>query len=168
MPTHKLFLEAKAGKVKLGGCDLDDNYPEYFCKNCRYEWNRQQAIDEAYRKIKIIKASVGGYPSGYYGVIINLTKLNVTWNFTLGGEDKKSEKLLNSSSAENFINQLKKTNLLNWKSKYVESNVNDGTQWEIEIRTDKSIFKKYGHNKFPEEWDFFCSIMESIIEQKFR
>ncbi|WP_320048001.1 hypothetical protein [uncultured Ilyobacter sp.] len=113
MPTHKLFLEAEAGKAKLGGCDLNNNNPEYFCKDCRYEWNRQQAIDEVYRKIKIIKASVGGYPSEYYGVIINLTKLKATWDFTLGGKDKKSGKLLNPSSSENFIDHLKKANLLN-------------------------------------------------------
>jgi len=75
---------------------------------------------------------------------------------------------LDTSSAQNFIDQLKKANLLNWKARYVEPNVNDGTQWEIEIRTDKKTFKKYGHNKFPKEWDFFCSTMESITEQEFR
>jgi hypothetical protein len=168
MPTHKTFLEAEAGKIKLGGCDLDDNYPEYHCKDCRYEWNRQQAIDEAYKKIKIIKASVGGYSQGNFEVTVDLIKLEVTWNFRLGGEEKSSKKSMDSLMYKKFIELLKATNILNWKSKYVDPDVCDGTQWEIVITTDQKTIKKYGSNEFPEEWDNFCSTMESIIEQEFR
>lgn len=52
MPSHELFQEAEAGKVKLGGCCIIEGGPEYFCKDCENEWNKEQAIDAAYGKIK--------------------------------------------------------------------------------------------------------------------
>ncbi|MDA8226311.1 MAG: hypothetical protein M0T74_01135 [Desulfitobacterium hafniense] len=52
MPSNELYQEAQVGKVKLGGCLLDPSNPEYVCKDCEHEWNRVQAVDEAYRKIK--------------------------------------------------------------------------------------------------------------------
>lgn len=155
MPSYELFQEAEAGKVKLGGCVIIEGNPEYFCKDCEYEWNREQAIDEAYSKIKIIKASVGGYFGGYYDVIIDLTNLETTWNFGEGGTEKTSKKSIHSSTAKDFIEQLKMIKLLNWKAKYIEPYVYDGTQWSVEIITDGRTIRKYGDNKFPEEWELF-------------
>lgn len=86
-PSHKLFLEAESGKVKLGGCCIFEGGPEYFCKDCEHEWNRKQAIDAAYNKIKSLKASVGGYFGGYYNVEINLTDRKVIWSH--GVKEKK-------------------------------------------------------------------------------
>jgi hypothetical protein len=37
-PTHKLFEEARAEKVKLGGCVISSDSPNYACKSCRHEW----------------------------------------------------------------------------------------------------------------------------------
>jgi DNA-directed RNA polymerase subunit RPC12/RpoP len=51
MPNYKLGLEAEAGKVKLGGCEITLGNAEYCCKDCGHEWNREQAIDAAYRKL---------------------------------------------------------------------------------------------------------------------
>ena len=161
MPTHKTFLEGEVGKIKLGGCELDDNYPEYHCKDCGCEWNRKQAIDEAYRKIKIIKASVGGYYQGNYEVTADLIKLEVTWDFRLGGEEKSMDSLM----YKNFIELLKATNILNWKSKYIDPDVCDGTQWNLVITTDKKKIKKYGSNEFPKQWDNFCAMVKAIRDE---
>ena len=68
LPNYELFQEPLAGKVN----------PEYFCNDCGYEWNREQAIDEAYGKIKTIKASVGGYFGGYYDVTVDFDNLQTT------------------------------------------------------------------------------------------
>jgi len=40
----------------------------------------ERAIEEAYRKIKTINVSVGGYFGGYYDVTIDLTNLETTWS----------------------------------------------------------------------------------------
>jgi transposase-like protein len=65
LPSYDLFLEDEAGKVKLGGCCIEENSPEYFCKDCNNEWNKDQAIDKAFKQIKVIKASVGEFFGGY-------------------------------------------------------------------------------------------------------
>ena len=39
MPSYELFQEAEAGKVKLGGCCIGENDPDYFCKDCGHEWS---------------------------------------------------------------------------------------------------------------------------------
>ena len=100
MPNYKLGLEAEAGKVKLGGCNITLGSAEYFCKDCGHEWNREQAIDEAYDKIKAIKASVGGYFGGYYDVTIDLTHLETTWSFIEGELEETSKKSIRVSTAE--------------------------------------------------------------------
>ncbi len=40
LPTYETFLEAQAGKIKLGGCIVEENSPEYFCKDCEHEWKK--------------------------------------------------------------------------------------------------------------------------------
>ena len=64
MPTHEAILMAEEGKIKLGGCCITGNDPEYYCKDCENEWDRQTAIDNVYNEIRGIKASVGGYFGG--------------------------------------------------------------------------------------------------------
>lgn len=167
MPNYKLFQEVESGKVKLSGCGIIDGNPEYFCKNCEHEWNREQAIDEAYSKIETIKTSTGGYFGGYYDVTIDLTNLEITWNFNEGGIEKTSKKSIRVSTAAAFIKKLRMINLLNWKSRYVETCVCDGTQWSVEILTNGRSIKKYGDNMFPEEWESFCSLIRQITNRKY-
>ena len=41
LPTYELFKEEEQGKVKLGGCVIGLDDPEYVCKDCNHEWNRR-------------------------------------------------------------------------------------------------------------------------------
>jgi len=169
MPSHELFEEADAGKVRLGGCCIFEGNPEYFCKDCENEWKRDQAIDEAYGKIKAIKASVGGFFGGYYNIEIEIDTLKVTWSH--GGNGEKEEavhKTIRAATATKFIEQLKIVDLLNWKAKYIEPGVCDGTQWSVEIIADGRTIKKYGDNKFPDEWDIFCREIKKLTGRAFR
>ncbi|HBV88281.1 MAG TPA: hypothetical protein DEF42_16915 [Desulfosporosinus sp.] len=168
MPSYELYQEAEAGKVKLGCCLLEPSNPEYACKDCEHEWNREQAIDHAYRKIKTIKASVGGYFGGYYDVTIDLRNLETTWNFYEGEVEETSKKSIRVSTAEAFLEELKILNLLKWKAKYIETGVCDGTQWSVEILTEGRSIKKNGDNKFPEEWQLFCRLLRKITNRKFQ
>ena len=143
-PSHELFNEAEAGKVKLGGCCIFEGSPEYFCKDCEHEWNREQAIDAAYNKITTIKASVGGFFGGYYNVEIDLVNLKTLWSQWGGGAEEESiNKTIRESTANKFVEQLKMVDLLNWKAKYIEPEVCDGTQWSVEIMADGRTIKKH-------------------------
>jgi len=168
MPSYELFQEAEAGKIKIGGCCITEDAPEFYCKICDYEWNREQAIDLAYNNIKTIKASVGGYFGGYYNVDIDLINLKTTWSHWGDGDKEESvHKTIRTATAKKFIEQLKMIDLLNWKFKYIMPGVCDGTQWSVEIiRTGRNI-KKYGDNNFPDEWDEFCKIISRTVGKQF-
>lgn len=97
---------------------------------------------------------------------VDLRNLETTWNFQEGGTEETSKKSIRASTAEAFIEELKILNLLNWKAKYFELGVCDGTQWSVEILTEGRGIKKYGDNKFPEEWDLFCRLIRQVIKPK--
>lgn len=40
LPAYEAYLEGKAGKIKLGGCVIEENSPDYFCKDCEHEWKK--------------------------------------------------------------------------------------------------------------------------------
>lgn len=166
-PSFKAYQEAEAGKIKLGGCCMMMGGPEYFCKDCEHEWNREQAIDNAYNKIKTIKASVGGFPEGYYNVEIDLENLKITWSHSIYTENELIYKSIRLDTAKKLINQLKMMDLLNWKEKYIEP-VCDGTQWSVEIINNRRTIRKYGDNKFPDEWGDFCKLINSVTGREFR
>lgn len=167
-PSPELFNEAEAGKVKLGGCCIYQGSPEYFCKECEHGWNREQAIDAAYNRITMLKASVGGFFGGYYHVEIDLVNLKILWSKGGGGEEEASfNKTIREVTANKFVEQLKMVDLLNWKAKYIKPGVCDGTQWSVEIRADGRISKKHGDNQFPKEWEMFCKIVSGIANRKF-
>jgi len=111
---------------------------------------------------------VGGYFGGYYEAIIDLTNLETTWRFNEGGTEETSKKTIHVATAQAFIEELKIINLLNWKAKYIEIGVCDGTQWSVEILTDGRTIKKYGDNQFPEEWKLFCRSIRRITKRKFQ
>jgi hypothetical protein len=37
-PDHDMALDAQAGKIELGGCDITDNDPKWVCRSCDSRW----------------------------------------------------------------------------------------------------------------------------------
>ena len=167
-PSHELYKDAEAGRIILGGCCIGEGSPEYFCKDCEHKWNREQAKDAAYNKITSIKASVGGYFGGEYDVEVDLVNLKTRWSHQGGGlEEESVSKTIRESTANKFVEQLKVVDLLNWKAKYIEPGVCDGTQWSVEITVNEKTMNIYGDNKFPKEWDMLCKLIRKITNKKF-
>ena len=157
LPNNEICQDTVARKVN----------PEYFCNDCGHKWSREQAIDEAYGKIKTIRASVGGYFGGYYDVTVDFDNLQTIWSFNEGEAQKTSKRSIKVSTLQAFIEKLKMVNLLNWKAKYTEAGVCDGTHWSVEIVTVERTIKKYGDNMFPLEWELFCKAIGRITNRKF-
>ena len=89
-------------------------------------------------------------------------------SFNEGETQKTSKRSIQVSTSQAFIEKLKMVNLLNWKAKYTEVGVCDGTHWSVEIFTAERTFKKYGDNMFPLEWEAFCKAIGRITNRKFR
>ncbi len=167
MPTYESFRKAEAGEIKLGGYCIIVDGPEYSCKDCEHEWNKEEALEAAYDKIKGLKASFGGYFEGYYNVEINLTTYQVLWSRWGGGEEETIQKIIRPATAKKFIEELKLIDLLDWKAKYIEPGILDGTHWSVEIIRDGRNINKHGDNKFPDEWDAFCKLIRKISGKNF-
>lgn len=167
MPTHDTFLKAEEGKIKLGGCLVMDNNPEYYCSDCNFEWNRVDGVNYAYNHINHIKATVGGYFGGYYEVVIDLHSRELKWKHFGCGHEEEYQKMLRSTTADRFLEELKAIDILNWKSKYVDLDILDGTQWSVEIQMQGKKISKHGSNMFPETWEAFCKIVKKTWGKKF-
>ncbi len=168
LPGYELFKEADAGKVKLGGCIMDGGTPEYYCKDCGNEWNKEQVIDSSYRKIRRINASIGGYFRDTCAVDVDLIKRKVAWEKSEGSIEVESlQKNISSKATEQFYDQLKLANLLDWKARYA-SDILDGIQWSLEIFREDRNLRKFGSNAFPKEWDEFCLSIEKLVDREFR
>ena len=40
MPGPEMQQDYFDGKIKLGGCGMSEENPDYHCKDCNYEWQR--------------------------------------------------------------------------------------------------------------------------------
>jgi hypothetical protein len=168
LPAPELFEKAEAKKVKLGGCCVEANSPQFFCKECNNEWNKDQAIDNAYRQIQDIKASVGGFFGGTNLVEVDLVNLIIIWTKSGGGmETEIYQKIMSAKTAEQFIDHLKLVNLLDWRARY-DSDILDGIQWSLKIFREGKNLHKFGSNAFPDEWDAFCSIIGKVAGRRFK
>ena len=38
MLTEEYHLKAESGRIKAGGCCITNHSPNYYCKECEYEW----------------------------------------------------------------------------------------------------------------------------------
>lgn len=169
LPAPEHFKKAEEGRTKLGGCCAGENDPEFYCKDCENEWDKKQAIDIAYQKIKGIKAFVGGHFGASYLVVIDLINCNVSWiKWEEGREIDTYQKNIKAKTSEWFIEQLKSVYLLDWKYKYEKLNVCDGTGWSVEIFREGRDLVKSGSNAFPDEWNEFCTIIGKVAGRRFR
>ncbi len=51
-PSEELFERADRGEVKLGGCVIEDDNPNYFCKDCEAEFKAKMKY--AGREMEVI------------------------------------------------------------------------------------------------------------------
>jgi hypothetical protein len=165
-PSHELFEEAEQGKVMLGGCCISEDSPEFACRDCNKQWSRKEVVETSFKSITKIKAFVGGYFGSNYNVEIDFVNLRVFWAEGFN-EEIQLVKNITHTEAEDFVFKLQFTNLLNWKSKYVDIDILDGTQWSIDIETDKRKIHLYGSNKLPKTWIMFYSLIEDFIGKPF-
>lgn len=144
----------------LAGCCVLEDGPEYFCKDCKHEWNKLEAEAAAYVRIRGMKASIGGFHKGQFSVDIDFETRQMKWGQWRGKEEIHYKKLRQSSVAW-ITNQLWELRVLNWKKHYQsEFPIMDGTQWEVELVRDGRNIIKSGDNSFPYEWDQFYDVMK--------
>ncbi|TFE01560.1 hypothetical protein [Jeotgalibacillus salarius] len=166
-PTYETVLKADEGLIKLGGCVVLPDAPVYHCKKCGHEWTKEQAIEASYKRIKGLKASVGGFFDGFYEVEIDFDSYKVIWKHSGSGQEEVVEKSISKAELSDLIEKLKMTALLNWRANYAMPGVLDGTSWGVEVVREGRNIHKSGSNLFPDEWEAFCEVMRVISNRNF-
>ncbi|MFR2886615.1 MAG: hypothetical protein ACLTDM_00285 [Clostridium butyricum] len=174
MPTYEGFLKAERKEILLGGCCLQTDTNgrivggEYYCKDCKNRYDREDVINEEYSKIQGIKGCIGGYFGGYKTFEIDFINKKVYFGTSVYEVDKKLIKKIYDKDIREFIEKLKQVNLLNWKKKYINNDILDGTQWNIIINVNGRKRDNYGSNSYPKEWEMFCELISRFIGRKFK
>ena len=82
--------------------------------------------------ISKISFTIGGYFDGYETrtVLLDGEKLRMTITHSLHSEVRE---IALSLTKMEFLNRLRELHIESWKSKYIDPDILDGTQWELEI-----------------------------------
>ena len=106
--------------------------------------------------INKISFTIGGYFDGYETrtVLLDGENLHMTVTHSLHPEERE---IALSLTKTEFLNCLRELHIEGWKSKYIDPDILDGTQWELEIYFSDGYkpVKIAGSNAYP---DYFADL----------
>ena len=153
MPSIEMYEKSKLGKFVLGGCCMSDESTKWHCLDCEHEFGKYFVDIETLELPELddfiplkLEFIIGGYdlPSRYCVKLEgDVLKYGHVYNTDIVAIIPTRRKWIN------FKNKLDAIGVWKWKKKYVNNNVLDGTQWELEIVYSVKMIKVYGDNKYP-------------------
>lgn len=163
-PAYDEEMERKldAGKIKLGGCCISEADPSRYCNDCKKDFGtppiflkRNDQIYEDYREeVRDVKFSIGGFFGGYEEIEIKDEGDEGVWVYVRDlpyGEPRPEPRKLRPDKWRKIIHTLYDILYVHeWKKKYVDPGVLDGTQWDLEIKLSGNRKRTvYGSNAYP-------------------
>ena len=128
-----------------------------------------------YDEITSIEFSFGGFFSGRSRVsIIGSSDGTATWSvasrsidFSEGTDSKSFETISKEKWEKLRMDLCDKARIISWKSGYVDSNILDGFQWDLEIFfSDGKTKETGGSNDYPKEWNEFRRLLRKLTGSK--
>lgn len=172
MPAFSEDLEEKLKKkeIVLGGCCVSDNDPTYHCNTCKKDFGRSTSLNEI--ATGSIHFCLGGYFDGYHDVTVSKT-INgalIEYRPPIGAKDATPiVREILFVEWMSFVSDLYRCYVTDWKRRYVNPGILDGTQWELEITfDDKPILKRHGSNAYPPHWKKLISIFKKYISAEIK
>ena len=166
MPAYdeELQRQLENEELYLGGCLMSEDAPEYHCFECGKDvashpvlLNKRTKEMEDYRDIVTsVRFSDGGFFEGYPEVLIQRKK-NRIWVEVRPGHRPPDAQLLREMTETEWKELLDKLYckmyLHEWKKDYIDPNILDGEQWELELKlTNRRVRNYSGSNAFPPYW----------------
>lgn len=123
-------------------------------------------MNNPYQNISKVSAAIGGYSGPHYSVQFDLINETVEYHRLDYDVENNSVKTFNK---ERLLFSLESLGVLNWKPIYINPEIMDGTQWNLEIDfTDgRDKFEVCGSNKFPVGWTLLCKTISLITRKPF-
>lgn len=159
MPTEYAWEKSKQGKLLIGGCCVSDESPKWYCQACGHEFGKYMpSIDDLpmpvpefnWTKPLKLEFSIGGFDMpAQYCVILE----GETLKYGLGFGSKLLEIITEVKPTDikwaNFKNKLYEIGVWDWKRRYHNPHVLDGTQWDLLIDYGFEKIKTSGSNRYP-------------------
>ena len=185
--TDEMIKKLDAGKWKLGGCVINDvevdgqyigTQPTRKCNDCKKDFatppimiNKKAGTVEDYRDIvTAIRFSLGDFFGGNVEITIKSNPEGAAvdvddFRFSDHGfmtyhkqiTNIKWRRIVNTLYGQLYIHE--------WKKKYEDSGVLDGTQWSLEIElTNRRIRSYHGSNAYPPYWRELLKIFKEFAK----
>lgn len=175
--SEELQQQLDEGSVKLGGCVINSvvvngehiqTDPGRYCNDCKKSFakppliiSKYRSIAEDYRDIvESVRFRVGGFLVGTHEVKISknesgaLVEVDAFPVFD-PEEIKERERRITEKEWNKILDSLYGRLFLHeWRKKYDDPDILDGTQWELEIKLTKGRKRSYyGSNMYPPYWE---------------
>lgn len=160
--SEKMEQQLNEEKLYLGGCCISGIDPTYHCFQCKKDVGAPPILlskrgEEDYRDIVTsVRFSDGGFFGGYPEVLAIKGKDRITLDVRPGFREPEAylQRLMTEQEWNKLIDRLfSKLYLHEWKKNYVDPNVLDGEQWELELKLSGGRVRNYGgSNAFPPYW----------------
>ena len=164
MPAYSEEMEQqlKEEKLYLGGCCISGMEPTYHCYQCKKDVGAPPILlskcgEEDYRDIVTsVRFSDGGFFGGYPEVLAIRGKQGITLDVRPGFRDPEAylQRMMTEQEWNKLMDRLfSKLFLHEWKKNFVDPDILDGEQWELELKLTGGRVRNYGgSNAFPPYW----------------
>jgi hypothetical protein len=124
------------------------------------------SIDELKKKINRFYFLIGGFFGGHDSIEINIDDTPIKYIFCNSIKGNNDEYILSKEKWNDFLEKIFNENVLNWKNKYHDNNILDGTEWKLEMEfKDLPKFESYGSNEYPSNWKNIFTIINDYFPQ---
>lgn len=183
MPTLDAMKSAEKGKIALGSCCITDYQPQKHCKDCNTDFDYCNLLGTL--PIEYLEFNVGGFFDTSHFIYFDSTRKNKFVRYTsipggmfidlkhLGSrnnecfKDEIKEKVISDSEWLKFMSEIEELEILCWKKKYVDTEICDGTQWNLNLKiTGKRRISIYGCNEYPSQWEKLLKIMNKYVGEQ--
>ncbi|MBK9480364.1 MAG: hypothetical protein IPN99_16250 [Bacteroidetes bacterium] len=105
---------------------------------------------------------IGGYSSGHFEVVLKNDELCFfVSDYPMQIERQEPTQIISIKGDIEWQNLMKFIADIKWKRKY-ESDILDGTQWELTFKNETKKMNCYGNNAFPADFDNFITLLKKI------
>ena len=154
--TREYLEEAKKALAEVGG--------EYKLSKAEL---KVQEFNDNIPFISEIEFSIGGYLSDttIYRADLSGDDIRITSISSFDDTEDKTE--VSEHEKELFFERLRDLYIGEWRKKYVNNNILDGTQWSLTIKYNngKPQAKYYGSNAYPYSFEGLCDLFDVEFEK---
>ncbi|MCO5241963.1 MAG: hypothetical protein M9904_18130 [Chitinophagaceae bacterium] len=113
------------------------------------------------------KFFIGGYLGGHFEVMLHKNDLYffVSDHPMVRMPDTLPDYIVSIKDDEDWLTLIKFMTALNWKEKYFDNDILDGTQWEFDFKSDNKELHCFGSNQYPADFNEFTKRL-CLITQK--